>query len=375
MAKRDYYEVLGVSRGASADEIKKAYRKLARQYHPDANPNDKSAEAKFKEVAEAYEVLSDSGKRANYDRFGHAAANTQGFGGFEGFGGFNADLGGFGDIFDMFFGGAARSRSGPQKGSDVRVDIEISFKEAAFGLEKDIKMPRVENCDVCKGSGAEPNTGVKICQICSGTGQVKSYQNTPLGRIVQSYTCNNCRGTGRIIEKPCSACQGSGRVKRSRSIHIKIPAGVSTGTRLRISGEGDAGPRGGPHGDLYVLINVRPHRLFKREGDDIICEIPVSFAQAALGDEVEVPTLEGATKIRIPEGTQHGTQFRLRGRGIPNIDGFGRGDQNILVKVVTPSKLTEQQKQLLREFASLSGESPPGEAKGFFDKVKGAFMG
>lgn len=372
MTKRDYYEVLEVSRGAGADEIKKAYRKLARQYHPDANPGDRKAEEKFKEIAEAYEILSDPEKKANYDRFGHAATEGQGF---NGFGGFGTDFGGFGDIFDMFFGGATRARNGPQKGADIRADIEISFKEAAFGLEKDIKVPRIETCDNCKGSGAAPGTSVRTCSVCGGTGQVQSSQNTPFGRIVQSHICNRCRGTGRMIEKPCSVCQGVGQVRRSRSIHIKIPVGVDTGTRLRVSGEGEAGLRGGPPGDLYVYINVRPHRIFKREGNDIVCEIPLSFTQAALGDEIEVPTLEGTAKIRVPEGTQHGTEFRLRGKGIPDLGGYGKGDQYVRVKVATPTRLTDRQKQLLREFALLSGESAAGEAKGFFDKVKDAFMG
>ncbi len=372
MAKRDYYEVLGVARDASQEEIKKAYRKLARQYHPDANPGDKNAEEKFKEIAEAYEVLSDPEKRASYDRFGHAGVNGQGFGGFgEGFG----DFGGLGDIFDMFFGGAARARRGPQKGADIRVDVEISFKEAAFGVEKDIRVPRVEECESCRGTGAAPGTSPVKCPLCGGTGQVQFSQSTPFGRIMQTYTCDRCRGTGRIIEKPCGACHGAGQVRRARSIHIKIPPGVDTGTRLRVAGEGEAGIRGGPRGDLYVYINVRPHRLFKREGNDIICEMPISFAQAALGDELEVPTLEGTAKIRIPEGTQHGTEFRLRGKGIPDLNGYGRGDQYVRVKVVTPTRLTERQKQLLREFAALSGENPAGESKGFFEKVRDAFMG
>lgn len=372
MAKRDYYEVLGVSRDAGAEEIKKAYRKLARQYHPDANPGDKSAEEKFKEIAEAYEVLSDPEKRANYDRFGHAAANDQGFGGFGGFG----DFGGLGDLFDMFFGGATRARRGPQKGADIRVDVDISFKEAAFGVEKDIRVPRVEECENCRGTGAAPGTATQKCSVCGGTGQVQFSQSTPFGRITQTHTCDRCRGTGRIIEKPCGVCHGAGYVRRTRSIHVKIPPGVDTGTRLRVAGEGEVGVRGGPRGDLYVYIEVRPHRLFKREGNDLICEVPISFAQAALGDELEVPTLEGTAKIRIPEGTQHGTEFRLRGKGIPDLNGYGRGDQYVRVKVVTPTRLSERQKQILREFAALSGESPAGgEGKGFFEKVRDAFMG
>lgn len=370
MAKRDYYEVLGVARQATADEIKKAYRKLARQYHPDANPGDKSAEAKFKEVAEAYEVLGDPEKRAGYDRFGHAATDGQGFGGFGG-----ADFGGLGDIFDMFFGGTGRQRRGPEKGADLRVDMELTFKEAAFGLEKDIKVPRTEECGTCGGTGAAPGSKPQTCSTCNGAGQVQFAQSTPFGRLVQTRTCDRCHGTGKIIEKPCGTCQGAGQVRRSRNIHVKIPAGVDNGTRLRVSGEGESGLRGGPRGDLYVYIYVKPHKIFSREGNDVICEIPVSFAQAALGDEIEVPTLEGTAKIKVPEGTQHGTVFRLRAKGIPDIGGYGRGDQHVRIKVVTPTKLSDRQKELLKEFARISGENPLGTEKGFLDKVKDAFMG
>lgn len=372
MSKRDYYEVLGVSREASADEIKKAYRKLARQYHPDANPGDSNAEEHFKEVAEAYEVLSDPEKRENYNRFGHAGANGQGFGGF---GGFNADFGGFGDIFDMFFGGGGRQRRGPEKGADLRVDVEISFKESAFGVEKDIKVPRSEECGTCGGTGAAPGTSAKSCPACNGTGQLQFAQSTPFGRIIQNKTCDRCRGAGKIIEKPCATCHGAGQVRRSRNIHVKIPAGVDSGTRLRVTGEGESGLRGGPRGDLYVYIYVKPHKIFFREGNDVICEVPLSFSQAALGDEIEVPTLDGAAKLKIPESTQHGTVFRLRGKGIPDVHGYGRGDQHVRVKVVTPSKLTDKQKEALREFARSCGEMPSEVEKGFFDKVKDAFMG
>lgn len=376
MSKRDYYEVLGISRQASADEIKKAYRKLARQYHPDANPDRKDAEEKFKEIAEAYEVLSDPEKRANYDRFGHAGVNGQGFGGFEGFGGFgNADFGGLGDIFDMFFGGGGRKRRGPEKGNDLRVDLEISFEEAAFGLEKDIKVPRIEECGTCGGSGAAPGTKAQTCSACNGSGQVQFAQSTPFGRIVQSRTCDRCRGTGKVIEKPCPTCHGAGQVRKTRSIHVKIPAGVDSGTRLRVAGEGEAGLRGGPRGDLYVYIYVKSHKFFHRDGNDVVVEVPLSFAQAALGDEIEVDTLDGQVKVKIPEGTQTGTVFRLRGRGIPDLHGHGRGDQHVRVKVVTPGRLTDKQKALLREFANLSNENPAGADKGFLGRVKDAFMG
>jgi len=375
MAKRDYYEVLGVSKQASADELKKAFRKMARQYHPDANPDKKDTEEKFKEIAEAYEVLSDPEKRANYDRFGHAANNGQGFGGFEGgFGGFG-DLGGLGDIFDMFFGGGGRGRRGPEKGSDLRLDMEISFEEAAFGLEKDIKVPRNEECGTCGGSGAAPGTKAQACPACNGSGQIQYAQNTPFGRVVQSRTCDRCRGAGKIIEKPCPTCHGAGQVRKTRSIHVKIPAGVDSGTRLRVSGEGESGLRGGPRGDLYVYIYVKAHKFFRREGNDVIVEIPVSFSQAALGDEIEVDTLDGKARVKVPEGTQSGSVFRLRGRGIPDLHGHGRGDQHVRVKVVTPTRLTEKQKELMQEFARLGNENPASSDKGFFEKVKGAFMG
>lgn len=378
MDKRDYYEVLGVSRNATSDEIKKAYRKLARKYHPDANPGDKDAEAKFKEISEAYVVLSDPEKRAGYDRFGHAGADGQGFGGFEGFG----DFGGLGDIFEMFFGGGGRTRrrTGPERGQDIRTDMEISLEEAAFGLEREVKVPRVETCGTCGGSGAAAGSKPKTCLACAGTGQVQFTQSTPFGRIVQSRTCDRCRGTGQVIEKPCPTCRGAGSVRKTRSIKVKVPPGVDNGSRLRLAGEGEAGTRGGPPGDLYVYIHVKQHKLFRREGDDLICEIPLSFVQAALGDEIDVPTLEGKEKLKIPEGTQPGTVFRIRGKGIPHLNGFGRGDQHVRIKVMIPGKLSEKQKELLREFARLdNGESVQGKGqagdKSFFEKMKDAFMG
>jgi molecular chaperone DnaJ len=378
MDKRDYYEVLGVSRNATSDEIKKAYRKLARKYHPDANPDDKDAEAKFKEISEAYVVLSDPEKRAGYDRFGHAGADGLGFGGFEGFG----DFGGLGDIFEMFFGGGGRTRrrTGPERGQDIQTDMEISLKEAAFGLEREVKVPRVETCGTCGGSGAAAGSKPKTCLACAGTGQVQFTQSTPFGRIVQSRTCDRCRGTGQVIEKPCPTCRGAGSVRKTRSIKVKVPPGVDNGSRLRLAGEGEAGTRGGPPGDLYVYIHVKQHKLFRREGDDLICEIPLSFVQAALGDEIDVPTLEGKEKLKIPEGTQPGTVFRIRGKGVPHLSGFGRGDQHVRIKVMIPGKLSEKQKELLREFARLdNGESVQGKGqagdKSFFEKMKDAFMG
>lgn len=377
MAKRDYYEVLGLAKGASPDEIKKAYRKLARQYHPDVYQGDKQeAETKFKEIAEAYAVLSDDQKRAAYDQYGHAATDGQGFGagGFEGFGG---DFGGgLGDIFDMFFGGMGRQRNGPQKGNDLRVNMEISFKDAAFGTERDIQVPRTENCDTCDGSGAAPGSQPKTCGTCHGSGQVQYASNTPFGRIVQSRTCDSCRGTGKIIERPCPTCRGAGQIKKTKTIHVKIPAGVDEGSRLRLSGEGEGGLRGGPPGDLYVYIMVRPHKFFRREGNEVICDIDISYAQAALGDVIEVETLDGTADLKVPEGTQTGTIFRIKGKGIPYLNGGGRGDQHVRVKVATPTKLSDKQKDLLREFAKLGGEKvPKGADKNIFEKMKDKFIG
>ncbi|TYO97248.1 molecular chaperone DnaJ [Desulfallas thermosapovorans] len=374
MAKRDYYEVLGVSRDASPDEIKKAFRKLARQYHPDANKEDKNAAEKFKEINEAYEVLSNPEKRGAYDRFGHAATDGQFNGGFGGFGG--ADFGGIGDIFDMFFGGGGRQRrNGPEPGADLRVDMELTFEEAAFGLEKDVKIPRTENCSTCGGSGAAPGTSKRNCDVCHGTGQIQYAQSTPFGRIVQSRTCDRCRGAGVIIEKPCPTCRGSGQVKRSRTIKVKIPAGVDTGSRLRLAGEGEIGLRGGPPGDLFVYIYVQPHAVFKREGNHVIIDAEINFAQAALGDEISVPTLEGQAKLKVPEGTQSGTVLRMRNKGIPDVRGYGRGDQHVRIKVVTPTRLTSKQRELLREFGRIEGQKSRGADKGFFEKVKDAFTG
>jgi molecular chaperone DnaJ len=371
VAKRDYYEVLGVSRDASPEEIKKAYRKLARKYHPDANKDDKDAAEKFKEITEAYDILSNEEKRASYDRFGHAATDGQ----FNGFGGGFGDMGGLGDIFDMFFGGGGHRRQGPEPGADLRVDMELTFEEAAFGLEKEIKIPRTEECGTCGGSGAAPGTAKKNCKVCHGTGQVQYAANTPFGRVVQSRTCDHCRGTGVIIEKPCPTCRGAGKVRRHRTIKVKIPAGVDTGSRLRLAGEGEAGQRGGPPGDLYVYIHVSPHPVFKREGNNVIIEAPVNFAQAALGDEITVPTLDGQAKLRVPEGTQTGTILRMRNKGIPDVRGYGRGDQHVYIKVITPTRLTEKQKDLLREFARIEGQKPQSGEKGFFEKVRNAFMG
>jgi molecular chaperone DnaJ len=375
MSKRDYYEVLGVSKNATKDEIKKAYRKLSKQYHPDINKAPDAAE-KFKEIKEAYEVLSDDQKRAHYDQFGHTDPN-QGFGGF---GGTDFDFGGFGgfeDIFSSFFGGGRRrDPNAPRAGADLQYTMTLTFEEAAFGKETDIEIPREETCDTCHGSGAKPGTKKETCSHCRGTGQISIEQVTPFGRIVNRRTCHYCDGTGQFIKEKCTTCGGSGRVKKRKKIHVKIPAGIDDGQQLRVAGQGEAGINGGPPGDLYIVFRVEPHEFFERDGDDIYCEIPLTFAQAALGDEIEVPTLHGKVKLKIPAGTQTGTKFRLKGKGVPNVRGYGQGDQHIIVRVVTPTKLTEKQKQLLREFDRLGGQSAQhGAQDSFFDKMKKAFKG
>lgn len=382
MAKRDYYEILGVSKDASEADIKKAYRKLARKYHPDVNPGDKEAETKFKEAKEAYEVLADQEKRARYDQFGHAGTDPNGFGGFGGYG--SQDFGGFGDIFDMFFGGGfgGQTRRGPRKGADLRYDLTIEFEEAAFGTEKTITIPRWETCSKCDGSGAKAGSEPQTCPKCRGTGQVAFTQRTPLGHIQTVRTCPECAGEGKIIKNPCSECHGKGKVKRERKVQIKIPAGVDTGSRLRMGGEGEAGELGGPPGDLYIYLNVKPHKLFMRHEDDVYLEHPITFVEAALGAEVEIPTLEGKVKFKIPEGVQTGTVFRLKGKGIKNVQGYGRGDQHVQVKVITPQNLTGEQKELLKKFAqTLNNEQHKikddgsTKDKSFFEKVRDAFKG
>jgi len=371
--KRDYYEVLGVSKDASPEEIKKAYRKLARQYHPDVN-KEPDAEEKFKEVKEAYDVLSDSQRRAQYDRFGHQDPN-QGFGG-GGFNGFDTSgMGGFGDIFDMFFGGGRRANpNAPRKGADLQFSLQIDFLEAVFGKEADVEIPKDAECDTCHGSGAKPGTGVETCRTCGGTGQQEVVANTPFGRIVNRRVCQTCEGKGKVVKEKCPGCRGTGRVRVRRKIHLNIPAGVDDGAQLRVAGEGEPGINGGPAGDLYVVLRVRAHEFFEREGNDIYCEVPINFAQAALGDEIEVPTVDGRVKLKIPAGTQTETFFRLRGKGVPYLRGSGRGDQHVKVRVVTPTKLTERQKELLREFAGMSDGESMGD-EGFFEKMKRAFRG
>lgn len=374
MSKRDYYEVLGVSKGASQDEIKKAYRKLSKKYHPDIN-KEADAEEKFKEVKEAYEVLSDDQKRAHYDQFGHTDPN-QGFGGFGGGGDFGG-FGGFEDIFSTFFGGGGgrrRDPNAPRQGADLQYTMTLKFEDAVFGKETEIEIPREENCETCNGTGAKKGTKPETCSHCHGTGQLNTEQNTPFGRIVNRRVCHYCNGTGKEIKHKCSTCGGTGRVKKRRKIAVKIPAGIDDGQQLRVSGQGEPGINGGPAGDLYVVFHIQPHEFFERDGDDVYCEIPVTFAQAALGDELEVPTLHGKVKLKVPAGTQTGTKFRLRGKGIPNVRGRGTGDQHIIVKVITPTKLTEKQKQLLQEFAETGG-SHDKEDESFFGKMKRAFKG
>ncbi|MDI6815008.1 MAG: molecular chaperone DnaJ [Dehalococcoidales bacterium] len=346
-AKRDYYEILGIARDATDEEIKKAFRKLAFKYHPDRNRED-GAEERFKEVNEAYEVLSDPDKRAAYDRFGHSG--TEGFFG-RGFEGFN--FGGFGDIFDAFFGGATTAtRQAPQPGADLHYGITITFEEAAFGCEKEINISRTENCSLCHGIGCKPGSQPSRCPNCNGTGQVRRVQRSIFGRFINTTTCSQCQGEGRIITEPCPQCRGTGMEKRQRSILVKIPAGVSNGWRIRLSGEGQAGTRGGASGDLYVTLSVEPHEFFTRDGDNILYELPINFAQAALGAEVEVPTLDGVTKLKVPAGSQTGKLFRLKDKGIPHLNRSGRGDQLVTLFVVTPEKLTEKQRQLLEELAN-----------------------
>jgi len=368
MSKKDFYDVLGVEQGAEEAEIKKAYRKLARKYHPDVN-KEANAEDKFKEVKEAYDTLSDSQKRAHYDQFGHADPN-------QGFGGAGAGNGGFSDIFDMFFGGGGgrRDPNAPRQGADMQYTMGLEFKEAVFGKETDIEIPREETCETCDGSGAKKGTHPESCQHCGGSGQLNVEQNTPFGRVVNRRVCHHCEGTGQMIKHKCRTCGGQGKVKKRKKIHIKIPAGVDTGQQIRVAGQGEAGANGGPPGDLFVVFNVKSDEFFKRDGDDIFCEMPITFVQSALGDEVEVPTLEGKVKLKVPAGTQTGTHFRLRGKGIPNVRGMGQGDQHIQMKVITPKQLSERQKELLREFAEISGnEAPDEQSDNFFAKVKRAF--
>ena len=377
MAKRDYYEILGVEKSAEGEDIKKSYRKLAVKYHPDKNPGDKSAEEKFKELGEAYEALSDPQKRAAYDQYGHAAFDPRMRGGAGRAGGFHdpTDIfrevfGGSGNIFEDLFGGGGRSDpTQPQRGADLRYDMEISFEEAAHGCEKEITVSKQDRCEVCHGSGAETGSKSKLCPTCNGRGQVISSR----GIFSIAQTCPRCEGAGKVIEKPCKACHGAGRHERNSKIKLRIPAGVDTGSRLRSTGNGEAGVRGGPTGDLYVVLHVKAHEIFQRDGEDLICEVPVSFVQAALGADLEVPTLDGKTHIKIPAGTQSATVFRLKGKGIKNIQGFGTGDLHVRVTVEIPTHLNHAQKAKLQEFAELCDETVNPISQSFFAKAKNLF--
>jgi len=378
--KRDYYEVLGVDKSADEQTLKKAYRKLAMKYHPDRNPGDKEAEEKFKEINEAYEVLSDSTKRQTYDQFGHAGMNGQGgfggqgFGG-QGFGGFEDIFGDmFGDIFGGGFGGGGRPRRrGPERGADMRQSIEITFEEAAFGKKTSIKVNRSEECSECHGSGAKAGTSKKTCPTCNGAGEVRTVQRTPFGNIASSRTCSTCEGEGEVVESPCTKCGGKGSTRKVKTIEVDIPAGIDDGQMIKLAGQGELGSKGGPRGDLYIAVSVKNHSLFTREGYDIYFDMPITFAQAALGDEIEVPTLDGKVKYSIPEGTQTGTVFRLREKGIPKLRGNNRGDQYVKVVVDTPKKLNDKQKELLREFAKECGEEVHEKKTTFGQKIENMF--
>lgn len=369
--KRDYYEVLGVSKGASEDELKKAYRKLAKENHPDLHPGDKECEARFKEINEAYEVLSDSDRRAKYDQFGHAAFDPNqgfgggGFGGFEGFGGFG-DI--FGDIFGGFggFGGGGRNPNAPRKGDNLRATVNIKFEEAAFGVKKEVFVAKVEQCPDCKGTGCAEGTTAEVCPDCKGTGSVKTTQRTPFGMVQSTGQCPKCKGRGKIIHTPCKSCRGIGSVRRQHKVTVSVPAGIDDGQTISLRGQGNAGINGGPAGDLLITVLVQPHARFERDGASILLEQEVSFAQAALGSEIEVPTLDGKVKLNIPEGTQPGSVFRLKGKGVPYLRANGRGDQFVTVKVAVPKNMSSAQKEALRQYASAMGETI--EQKNIFGK-------
>lgn len=378
--KRDYYEVLGLKKGATDDEIKKAFRKMALKYHPDRNPDDKDAEEKFKEINEAYGVLSDPDQKSKYDRFGHAGVDPNagfGGGGFGGAGGF----GGFDDIFDMFggmFGGggggfSGRRRNGPQKGRDIQKSLNISFEEAAFGTKKKVRMTKFVKCDTCGGSGAEPGTEKTTCPDCGGTGQISTTQKTPFGAFQSTTTCKRCGGTGQIIEHPCKDCNGTGKVKKTVTISVDIPAGVDDDSVISLKGQGEPGANGGPNGDLYVVIGVKPHDIFQRRGQDLWLEIPISFNQAALGDELTVPTLDGKVSYKIPPGTQPDTVFRLKGKGIKAIRGNRMGDLYVKVNLEVPTKLNPKQKEAIKAMGDAVGVDCYKKKKGFLDKVKELF--
>ena len=372
--KRDYYEVLGIQKGASEDEIKKAYKKLARKYHPDMNPGDKEAEEKFKEVNEANEVLSDPEKKARYDQFGFAGVDPNygaGAGGGAYGGGF--DFGDLGDIFGSFFGGGfgggqRRNPNAPQRGESIRASVSVSFTEAAFGCEKSVTLESSEQCPTCKGNGCAPGTTPEICPDCHGTGTVQTRRQTPMGVFASNGPCRKCGGTGRLIHQPCPDCRGTGAVRKRKTIKVNIPAGIDHGQTISLRGQGNAGRNGGPAGDLLITVMVQPHELFRRDGVDVFCEAPITFAQAVLGAELEIPTIDGKVKYSIPEGTQTGTVFRLKGKGIPVLNGRGRGDQYVTVTIETPRNLNKEQREALRRFSETLGESNYEKRKSFFKK-------
>jgi molecular chaperone DnaJ len=381
VSKRDYYEILGLDRGATDQQIKSAYRKLALKYHPDRNPGNHEAEERFKEAAEAYAVLADREKRSLYDRFGHAGVSGTGAGagGFDPtiFADFSDIFAGLGDVFGFgdIFGAGRRRRGGPQRGADLRYDLEITFQEAATGAETTIQIPREESCETCTGTGAAPGTSPETCAHCRGTGQLRYQQ----GFITVARPCSTCRGTGKTIAKPCQTCRGAGRTAKERKLTVKIPAGIATGQRLRLYGEGEHGAAGGPSGDLYVVVHVQDHQFFHRDGDDLYCEIPISFPTIALGGTIQVPTLNGHEELHIPAGTQPGGRFRLRGKGMPNVSGRGHGDLHVIAKVAVPRKLSKEQKQLLEELGktlkdeTIGAEGSEDSDKPFFERVKDIF--
>ena len=372
--KRDYYEVLGVSKGASEEEIKKAYKKLARKYHPDMNPGDKEAEEKFKEVNEANEILSDPEKKARYDQFGFAGVDPS-YGAGAG-GGFNGgfDFGDLGDIFGSFFGGGfggtRANPNAPQRGESLRTSVTISFEEAAFGCEKEVSIDRVEQCGECHGSGCAAGTTAEVCPDCRGSGVVQQRRQTPLGFMSTSAPCGRCGGKGKIIHQPCKHCGGKGMVRKRKTLKVTIPAGIDNGQTISLRAQGNAGKNGGPAGDLLIVVAVRPHDIFRREGTSVLCEAPITFTQAVLGAELEIPTIDGKVKYNIPEGTQSGTTFRLKGKGIPGLNGRGRGDQYVTVYIETPRNLSREQKDALKKFSELLGEKNYDDGKSFFGKFK-----
>ena len=383
--KRDYYEVLGVDKSVSEDELKKAYRKAAKKYHPDLNPGDATAEKNFKEVNEAYEVLSDSEKRARYDQFGHAGVDPNfGAGGGGAYGGgfgggFTGDFGDLGDIFSSFFGGGfgggsrRSSPNAPRRGNDTAAAVNLSFEEAAKGCKKTVKVIKIDNCKDCDGTGAQKGTSAKTCPVCHGTGQVTATQRTPFGVMQTQQVCNHCGGKGKIIDNPCKTCNGKGRIRHTIDVPVDIPAGIDDGQVINLRGGGDAGINGGPSGDLRINVNVRPHPIFERDGYDVYCEIPITFTQAALGDEITVPTLDGKVKFTIHEGTQPGDEFKLKGKGIQRLHYSGKGDQYVKINVEVPKNLNKEQKEILKNFATATDEKNYKKQKSFMDKVKEFF--